>query len=326
MALRTEIDEEGGEGYFASVSDLMVGVLFVFLLMLTVFALNFRDAEEEQMIERQRYEQALRDLEVARVEARRQEQIARREAENARRQEEIARAQQEIAERKEAENITLRQLLEQAVAQLEQDIERRQLLRIAMLETLEESLRERGVRVSIDRRSGVLRLSGDLLFETGEETYRPEAAQTVRLLAEVLGDVLPCYADGAPTPACPEPTPILETVLVEGHTDRQPYRGVTLAASQARNDSLSTQRALTVFQTLRSTEPQLEALRNADDLPLLGVSGYGERRPLPDALGESATEYERNRRIDVRFVLTSRTSDELERLRDQIRGVLEAAR
>jgi len=38
---RHAADEEG-DGYFASVSDLMVGILFVFLLMLTVFALNYR--------------------------------------------------------------------------------------------------------------------------------------------------------------------------------------------------------------------------------------------------------------------------------------------
>ena len=46
--------EESEEGYFASVSDLMVGILFVFLLLLTVFALNFRDAESKQMVERAR--------------------------------------------------------------------------------------------------------------------------------------------------------------------------------------------------------------------------------------------------------------------------------
>ncbi|HYE43216.1 MAG TPA: hypothetical protein VEA15_07460, partial [Caulobacteraceae bacterium] len=60
MATTAGTEEEAGEGYFASISDLMVGVLFVFLLMLTVFALNFRDAEEEQVIERARYEEALR--------------------------------------------------------------------------------------------------------------------------------------------------------------------------------------------------------------------------------------------------------------------------
>ena len=70
-------DEDGGEGYFASVSDLMVGVLFVFLLMLTVFALNFRDAEQAQMVEREKYEQALRDLQQQRQIASEQENLAR---------------------------------------------------------------------------------------------------------------------------------------------------------------------------------------------------------------------------------------------------------
>ena len=51
MAAKGEASEvEGGEGYFASISDLMVGILFVFLLMLTVFALNYRDAEQEQVV------------------------------------------------------------------------------------------------------------------------------------------------------------------------------------------------------------------------------------------------------------------------------------
>jgi len=48
VALMEATEESGGEGYFASVSDMMVGILFIFLLLLTVFALNFRDAEQEQ--------------------------------------------------------------------------------------------------------------------------------------------------------------------------------------------------------------------------------------------------------------------------------------
>lgn len=39
-------DEEPGESIFASVTDLMVGVLFVFLLLLTYFALNFQAASD----------------------------------------------------------------------------------------------------------------------------------------------------------------------------------------------------------------------------------------------------------------------------------------
>lgn len=295
MAARAGADEEGGEGYFASISDLMVGVLFVFLLMLTVFALNFRDAEDDQTVRRQELEKAQAEV----------------------------MHQRKIADAKEAENQELRQLLVDAVAQLEKDIELRQRLRSELLQSLEQKLDTLGVQVAVDTRSGILRLSGDLLFETGQSAYRPEAGETVRLLAVVLGEILPCYAEGAAGALCPEPTPILETVLVEGHTDRQPYRRLTIAESQSRNDELSTQRALAVFKTLRQSAPMIETLRTSDGLPLLGVSGYGERRPLADALGDEPRHFERNRRIDIRFVLSSRTTEELERLRAQIRAVME---
>lgn len=318
MSVRSSIDEGEGEGYFASISDLMVGVLFVFLLMLTVFALNFRDAEDQQLVERDRYEQALRALKVA-------QDAAAEATKEAQRQKEIAEQEALNARLMEVSNQRLRKLLEDAVTQLERDIEARQQLRVAMLQTLERTLMERGVRVSVDTRSGVLRLSGDLLFETGRFELRSEAVQTVRTLAEVLGSVLPCYGEGVELPTC-QSAPILETVLVEGHSDRQRFRAggqlIPLAQSQERNDTLSTQRALAVFQTVRQSQPRLDDLRNGDGLPLLGVSGYGDRRPLPGALGESADDFQRNRRIDIRFVLTSRTSEELERLREQIRSVL----
>jgi len=326
MATTTGTEDEAGEGYFASISDLMVGVLFVFLLMLTVFALNFRDAEEEQMVERTRYEEALRRAETAEIEARQQQERARLEAEQAELARLEARRQSEEAAKQRVRNDELRRLLAEAVAQLERDIESRQTMRNHMLLSLEQALREQGVRVTLDSASGVLRLSGDLLFETGQAVYRQEARQTVLILANVLAGILPCFAAGGSAVDCgPDTMPILETVLVEGHTDRQPYRNVASSQSQALNDRLSTDRALAVFQSLRQTQPVLEGLRNSEALPLLGVSGYGERRPLPDAQGTTDDDYRKNRRIDLRFVLSARTSDELQRLRDQIQSVLEAA-
>jgi hypothetical protein len=49
--------EDAGEGYFASISDLMVGILFVFLLMLAVFAINYAADDPEDKNKR------IRDLE-----------------------------------------------------------------------------------------------------------------------------------------------------------------------------------------------------------------------------------------------------------------------
>ena len=111
-------------------------------------------------------------------------------------------------------------------------------------------------------------------------------------------------------------------MLIEGHTDRQPIKG----SGQFRdNDQLSAERALAVFAELRRRQTGLDTLRNADGQPLLGVAGYGERRPLADAQGDTDAEYARNRRIDLRFILSPRTSTELEKLRAQIHEALESS-
>jgi chemotaxis protein MotB len=277
MALRD--DEEGGaEGYFASVSDLMVGILFVFLLMLTVFALNYRVAEH--------------DLEVSR---------ARFDSEKAR------------ADR-------VRELLEQAAAQLQQDIEASSNARDRLLTTLQTILSQRGIEVWVDRQAGILHLPGDLLFETLSATLGPRQRDSVGILATALARILPCFTPITDRTRCEPPNlPVLETVLIEGHTDRRPIGAAGTGFRD--NDQLSTERALAVFAELRRAQPSLDALRNADgSYPLLGVSGFGDRRPLPQAQGSAEADYGLNRRIDLRFLL-ARTA-ELERLRSQLEAAL----
>jgi chemotaxis protein MotB len=113
--------------------------------------------------------------------------------------------------------------------------------------------------------------------------------------------------------------PILETVLIEGHTDRRPISN----RRYRDNDQLSTERALAVFGELLRVQPVLDALRNSEGTyPLLGVSGFGARRPLQEAQGDTEADYALNRRIDLRLILAARSSSELERLRAEIEGAL----
>jgi chemotaxis protein MotB len=281
MALRD--DEEGGaEGYFASVSDLMVGILFVFLLMLSVFALNYRVAEHDQEVSRARF-----DIEKARADR-------------------------------------VRELLEQAAAQLQQDIEASSNARDRLLATLETTLSQRGIQVWVDRQAGILHLPGDLLFDTLSATLGPRQRDSVGIVANALARILPCFTPITDRTQCGPPNlPVLETVLVEGHTDRRP---IGIAGTGFRdNDQLSTERALAVFAELRRAQPSLDALRNADgSYPLLGVSGFGDRRPLPQAQGSTEADYGLNRRIDLRFLL-ARTA-ELERLRGQLEAALKESK
>jgi chemotaxis protein MotB len=277
-----EHEESGAESYFASVSDLMVGILFVFLLMLTIFALNYRVAEHDQEVSRARFD----------------------------------------SERAQADRVS--ELLGQAAAQLQQDLEASFNARDRLLATLETTLSQRGIQVWVDREAGILHLPGDLLFETLSATLGPRQRDSVGILANAMARILPCFTPITDRTRCEAPNlPVLETVLVEGHTDRRP---IGIAGTGFRdNDQLSTERALAVFAELRRVQPSLDALRNADgSYPLLGVSGFGDRRPLPQALGGTEADYDLNRRIDLRFLL-ARTA-ELERLRSQLGAALKESK
>jgi chemotaxis protein MotB len=214
----------------------------------------------------------------------------------------------------------VRELLEQAAAQLQQDIEASSNARDRLLTTLQTILSQRGIEVWVDRQAGILHLPGDLLFETLSATLGPRQRDSVGILATALARILPCFTPITDRTRCEPPNlPVLETVLIEGHTDRRPIGAAGTGFRD--NDQLSTERALAVFAELRRAQPSLDALRNADgSYPLLGVSGFGDRRPLPQAQGSAEADYGLNRRIDLRFLL-ARTA-ELERLRSQLEAAL----
>src|SRR5258708_9137252 len=101
-------DESGGEGYFASVSDMMVGILFIFLLLLTVFALNFREAEQEQKVKLAEFIEAQKRATEAERRARESEFNAQREA--------------ALAAASNAENARFRSSLFDPVSQFKNDL------------------------------------------------------------------------------------------------------------------------------------------------------------------------------------------------------------
>jgi chemotaxis protein MotB len=272
-----DVDEQETGGYFASVSDLMVGILFVFLLVLTVFALNYRVEEHQEEVSRQQY-------------LKKKEQFDR-----------------------------LRKFLEEKAQELQQAIDASSNARNRLLGELQTSLAQRGIKVWVDRDAGILHLPGDLLFATNTASLGPQQRDNVDIVADALGRTLPCFTPISDRPNCdPADLPILETVLIEGHTDRRP---IAPGGAFRDNDQLSTERALAVFAEFKRVQPDLDILKNADrSYPLLGVAGFGDRRPLPQATGDNEQDYQQNRRIDLRFILARNA--ELERLHGEIEHAL----
>jgi flagellar motor protein MotB len=344
-------EEEVEEGYFASISDLMVGILLIFLLMLTVFALNFADEDKDAVII-----QLTAERDAARVEVRRlTDELDREHLQRQRLVEELNRERVEVRrltdelERESVERRRLADAISQLQARLvellqrdaarqaelgvvlarlatiEEDISsqsrRVQLLREQLLTQIQANLRARNIQVEISQQQDVLRLPSEEIFQSGTANFTSQGRQRMIVLLDELSRLLPCYALGSsPPPGCATVTPIFETVLFEGHTDTVPYGGDPLG-----NWRLSTDRARAMIDLMQGPLAPLAELRNASGQNMLGLAGYGESRTLQGLAGVDP----KNRRIEIRFLLAASREAEIVELReslDQLRTRLEALR
>jgi chemotaxis protein MotB len=174
------------------------------------------------------------------------------------------------------------------------------------------------VPVIVDEENGTLQLGDDVLFPKGSAETYPEALPKLRLLGKALDAVLPCYALAAAVPPpgyCAATSKgRLEAVYIEGHTDATPIR-----TSRFQNNwDLSAARASETFKKLVEAFPGLGGLRNDRNERLIGVSGYGELRPVDESGTPEAMQ--KNRRIELRFIMVSPRTPALDGLMEQIRG------
>lgn len=229
--------------YLSSVSDVMAGLLFVFILVLIVFAIQFK-GQTASLAETERHRSRI-------------------------------------------------------IEELTQNNE----LRRELLSQISEALRERGVIVQVDLERGILRLPESILFPLGSAKLEPAGVRAIRILGEELSKVLPCFSKNPPesVSGCRvEQAGKVEAVFVEGHTDNIP---IGYMSAYPDNWSLSSARAIATFQTLVQFQPVLDELRNSHEVPLFGVAGYADRRPV--ASNNDENDRRLNRRIDLRFIMTS---------------------
>lgn len=268
--------EEEGENYFISMTDMMVGILFVFIIMLMVFALNL-----------QRLTDQTRDqINVA---------------------DDLARQIAQLQERIDSEFTVLN----------EADAARRRLLM-----TLKERLQSAGLSVEVDETNGILRLTEDAIrFASNDSRLSAQASANVQKVSRVLSQTLPAFTHCEGSANCPQSDEAnrVETVFIEGHTD--------VTGSDDRNWQLSTERAVNTYRRMIETVPALRDLRNGEAREILSVSGYSSTRPVAE--GTERADYDRNRRIDLRFVMEANDRErlsEISRLLDEMNAKIRRLR
>lgn len=168
--------------------------------------------------------------------------------------------------------------------------------RAAILNNLQKSLKDKGLQVEIDTQTGVLRLPDDVLFDKARWELNEKGQAAISKVASAMVEILPCYtvSDLCKEERSPH---LIDAVFVEGHTDSDAMYGTM------NNYGLSVRRAEATFNVLKKKQSALNDLRNSGGARILGLSGYGPDRPI--AQGDSEEAKKRNRRIDLRFLMTT---------------------
>lgn len=159
-----------------------------------------------------------------------------------------------------------------------------------------------GVRV--DRENGVISLPEEVLFDLGSAQLKPQGRVALAGAVSQLARVLPCYVANqrldrncAGNRAGHE----IDTIFIEGHTDSVPMKRAGYS-----NIKLSLDRAEAVEAALIQGTP-LAGYKNKSGQHLFSYSAYADTRPLKGLTPEDG----RNRRVDLRIVLTYKPLQEL---------------
>ncbi len=319
--------------YFASMTDMVVGVLFIFIIMVAFFAYQAEEESiplaiyESEVAKNLALQSEVRHLELTIEELLKQAKVDRPILE------EYQRRVQSLEERVKAlldkEVVTQAQIDQyvKTIAQLKKELEvlKAQLKDLTTLDALVEyvsdgeksldnivndvidDLRSQGIDAKSFQK-GVVTISGKGLFANGSSDLSSVAGgeERVAKLAAAIVNRVRCFSFSTEFDVtkvsmdCNPQHVYLESVYVEGHTDNMPI-GRMLSDGSRNNLELSARRATNTYQTFVKSQPALTTLVNAYDQQVLSVSAYGEQRPI--ASNSTAQGRDDNRRIDIRFVM-----------------------
>lgn len=269
-------ETEEGESYYISMTDMMVGVLFIFIIMLSFFALQFRKSTSDLTKAKDAQTQALLTL-----------------ATNLERQD----VSLEIDRKAKVVCIPGAVLVEgqgsgpadrhcfaysgsPKQAQNEKAVESRS----SLMTFVSADLDAQTVKASIDHENGNISFAADQLFLPGSATLSPAGQDIARRVAATLAARLPCYGYGTPaSAACPPDAPKASVVNVVGQAGFDAFTDQGRAAA-----ALSLQRSVAFLQALTSAQPILGQLKSgpaAGAEPLLRVAAYSQSEAAPAAPG-----------------------------------------
>ena len=302
--------EEDGFNVWRSYSDMMAGVLLLFILIMCVTLFQAQKSYNESLQERdekialqEEYTQELLDKQNALD--KKDETLQNQDAQLKTQDEKLAEQEQQLAalaaKLKEQESTLNAQqsALDEKTAQLkDQQAQIDQIIGVKadVIEALKNEFSKNNINVDIDAQTGALTLEASVMFDYDQAELTDEGKQE-------LADILPIYCKVL---LQDDYMKYLAEIIIDGYTDTD--------GDYSYNLQLSQQRSLAVAQYLLDIQGNfLDATQSQNLEKYLTVNGHSMANPVLDANGN--VDKDASRRVEVKFRLKDEEMiDELNQL------------
>lgn len=335
------------ESYFASFTDMLVGVIFIFIILLMIVAHNYQKATEsvtQMSKEIENTRNAARDQErdaqrdqirdAQRDQARDAERDAQRDiARDAEHDQIIAQNQpiisppeptaiiQEIAKNQNDPNSLVNKTTAKETTKNDDTVKELKMAqqnifnesRSKILEQIQTTMTMQGFHVNTDSAKGTLSIPESMLFDTNHRELSPRGKQTINALAGNLKRYLPCIApanSNARGVECNNMGITANDGLDAIFIDDYP------SVNGTKEDKLlfAVQHIVAVFNALKSAEPYLDRdLRNNAGVPILNIKVNQSRR---EAKNRDAKKAEVKDSVVFRFVMRQPNPQDIQKLQN----------
>ncbi|MDC7682908.1 hypothetical protein PQU92_06450 [Asticcacaulis sp. BYS171W] len=266
---------EEGESYYVSMTDLMVGVLFIFIIMLAYFALHFQATTTELTSAKDAQTTALLRTATAL-----QSKTVMLEVDYKNRV--VCVPGQALTE--DGSGADKRCFAYSATEPVDPADEKQQ--KIAATQArfsagFSGDLQSKQVEATVSLSDGSTAFDADKLFTPGTANLSPVGQTMIAQTAKALAARLPCFAYGAPANNC-ESDQKMSGVIIVATANINAFTAEGRAAQ-----ALSLERSVALHRALTTAQPVLGQLRNAPNggEPLLRVASIGNSRDNAPASG-----------------------------------------
>ena len=276
--------EEGGFNVWRSYSDMMAGVLLLFILIMCVTLFQAQKSYNESIKERDD-KIALQEQYTAEILAQ-QSELDEKNSKLSSQDEQLDKQKKLLAE-------LAAQLKEQQasldektslLATHQKKIDNIIGVKADVIEALQKEFSKNNVSVDIDAQTGALTLNANVLFDYDKSELTDEGKQE-------LADILPIYCKVL---LQDDYMKYLAEIIIDGYTDTD--------GDYSYNLQLSQQRSLAVAQYLLDIQGNfLDSTQSANLQNYLTVNGHSMANPVLDADGN--VDKDASRRVEIKFRL-----------------------